>query len=447
MKTLEQQDIKLRALLGGGVQASKNLQSLMEVSQATLSRIIQRNKESILTLGAARSTKYALLHPLREFGAQIPIYQVNETGNVYPLGELYLLASSQYGWREPNQSVDLVDSLPYFLQSMRPEGFMGRAFAHRMADEFGLPRKLQDWNDRHVLTALCLRGEDVSGNLIVGFEAAQRYVRQARSGQERNLRPEERPEAFESYAQAAISGEAWGSSAGGEQPKFTALVEGQRVLVKFASNETQEGQRWCDLLVCEHIADKIITSAGVRAATTEIIQTESWTFLQSARFDRSGMWGRTPLVSLGVVDAEFFGEQDNWISASERLNAEQLISPADAEHLRWLSTFGTFIGNTDQHFGNASLIPGEDWKSFTLSPAYDMGPMFYRPRTGGSLPLDPINPESMDVPNETEDDARQWAVRFWSCIESDGRISESFRTICQDNISALEEMASGPRFI
>jgi hypothetical protein len=68
---------------------------------------------------------------------------------------------------------------------------------------------------------------------------------------------EELPVAYSDLASRAMDGQPVGSSAGGEQPKFTASIERAGeildVLVKVSPPvETIEGRRWADLLVCEH---------------------------------------------------------------------------------------------------------------------------------------------------------------------------------------------------
>jgi len=104
------------------------------------------------------------------------------------------------------------------------------------------------------------------------------------------------------------------------------------------------------------------------------------------------------------------------------------------------------IGNTDQHFGNISLIPaGVRHGRFTLAPAYDMLPMLYRPKEGRST-----KPEF--APRRTPA-AREWssaldaAVRFWDRVASDGRISEEFRSTCSGNIDIVQALRGEPRLI
>ncbi|MBC8019203.1 MAG: HipA domain-containing protein, partial [Verrucomicrobia bacterium] len=94
-------------------------------------------------------------------------------------------------------------------------------------------------------------------------------------------------------------------------------------------------------------------------------------FLEVIRFDRVGRFGQAPMNSLGVVDDEFFGRRDNWIAMADRLTSARMLSTDDAAAIRWFSAFGTLIANTDQHFGNISLIPeNTPQPKFRLAPAY-----------------------------------------------------------------------------
>lgn len=442
MEKLDQQDTRLRQILSAGAQPGSRLQDLLGVSSATLSRIIQRNRDGVLTVGAARASEYALFHPLTGLGASFPVYSVDERGDVSQLGSLYLLAANQYGWQEGKKKPVLLDHVPFLIQNMRPEGFMGRALAHELAQELGLPPKLQDWTDRQVITALAQRGEDFVGNLILGQESMQRYLRLANAENLNAVRNEDRAGVFERIALQAISGELPGTSAGGEQPKFTALVEDQRVIVKFANRRSTEGQRWSDLLVCEHLAARILADHGVMAARTEIVQTDEWTYLQSSRFDRLGLWGRRSLVSLGAVIAEYVGTSQNWVEAAGQLESDRLISEQAADLLRLLAGFGALIGNTDMHLGNVSLFP--EARGFTLAPVYDMTPMHYRPRPGGVLNSGTIDLQTDEILFGRHP-IRDWAIEFWNRARSDSRISDDFRSFSDGNIEKIKLLESRPK--
>ena len=445
MERIEQQDIRLRSHLGTGALASKALQERLSMSQTALSRAVQRNKKDLLIIGAARSTKYALRKNLPGLGYKIPVYKIDQAGDVRPYADLHPLTSRQYGWQLSGKKTQLLDHLPYMIQNARPEGFMGRAFAHNFARELGLSEKIDRWSDEHVIAALAQRGEDFVGNLIVGKESVERYLLQARPENIQATPLDQRQTLFQELAEKAIAGDSPGSSAGGEQPKFTALLEApdgyQRAIVKFASRTTDEGRRWSDLLVCEHLADKILSEAGFSVAQTEIVQTKDWTFLQSYRFDRAGLWGRLPLYSLMAIASEFIGYCETWVDAAEQLHDEQLIAQEDVDSLRWLNSFGTLIGNTDMHLGNISLIPEEI--GFGLAPVYDMTPMYYRPKAGGVLSQEALQAGSLSI-KVNNDSIAPVATRFWEAARGDTRITDQFRLICQKNIATMKALDDGP---
>ncbi|MEQ1560044.1 MAG: hypothetical protein ABL933_14050 [Methyloglobulus sp.] len=87
------------------------------------------------------------------------------------------------------------------------------------------------------------------------------------------------PISFSQHARSALEaarGETPGSSAGGEQPKFTAYAmtpDGDRhVIVKFS--ELEDGsvsERWRDLLLAENLLLETLREGGIPAAKTQII--------------------------------------------------------------------------------------------------------------------------------------------------------------------------------
>jgi hypothetical protein len=95
---------------------------------------------------------------------------------------------------------------------------------------------------------------------------------------------------YSELARATLAGDPPGSSAGGERPKFGALVDGRHLLVKFAARGTGDpvATRWSDLLRLEGLALGVVAARGVPAARTNTIETDSHAFLESERFDRVG---------------------------------------------------------------------------------------------------------------------------------------------------------------
>lgn len=379
-------------------------------------------------------------YDVHENGRRYPVCRVDESGDLRQFGILQPILDGYYFESLIGELSKKNRSLPWFIHDMRPDGFVGRLFARHMQQELGLPERLDDWCDEHLLIALARRGEDCMGNLIVGEESLERYSQSVRENTP-PLADDAREAVYPQMAAAAMEGKTEGSLAGGEQPKFTAVVERNgdavNVLVKFSPKmDTSEGRRWADLLICEHIALETIRAAGFSAAKSSLLIAGGRAFLEVVRFDRVGRIGRIPINSLGVVDDEFFGHRDSWINMADRLESSRMVSFHDAEALRWLSAFGEMIANNDMHFGNVSLVPEDLSKpTFSLAPAYDMLPMLFRPRAG-ELASPQFTPPLVASESRWED-ARQHALKFWDSAARDDRISPEFRNVCARNFCVL----------
>jgi hypothetical protein len=313
---------------------------------------------------------------------------------------------------------------------MSPQGYMGRGFTTRYP-ELDVPRRITDWNDDHRLIALALRGEDCTGNLIMGDESLNRFLAQ-------NPQPAH-PNDYPELARSSMSGQP-GSSAGGEQPKFATYVEGHHVLVKFSGDDqSAAARRWRDLLVCESLALEAVRAAGVPAAAARALDIAGRRFLEVERFDRLGARGRRALLSLGAIDDEYFGHRDTWTKAAQRLLAEQLIAPEDARDMRWLDAFGQLIGNSDRHFGNLSFFMGDDDR-FRLAPVYDMLPMLFAPVEADIIErrFEPSPPtaDNLDVwPH-----AARCAAAYWERLAESNELSAEFRERCLPCREAVQEL-------
>ena len=186
---------------------------------------------------------------------------------------------------------------------------------------------------------------------------------------------------------------------------------------------------------------------GISAAQSCLVEACGRVFLEVVRFDRTGLLGRKPIISLRAIDNEFYGFQDNWINAANRLEADGRLSSSDAGSLRWLSVFGTLIANNDQHFGNVSLVMVDGRRRFERAPAYDVLPMFYRPMDGAAPSRAFTPPAIVPGAHREWDTALHWAEVFWENTSQDNRISEEFRQICVKNIDAVLGLKSGPRMV
>ncbi|MBA4114618.1 MAG: transcriptional regulator [Verminephrobacter sp.] len=427
----------------GGVATSAQLMDALGVSQPTVSRTLAPLVRAgrVRKVGAARSQRYLLPRVVAGVGADIPIMRVDTAGVPAPFGRMVPLPGGAFWVEEEDGVSERHDGLPWFLADMRPQGFMGRNFA-QLHPDLQLPTDPRHWSDDDMLRALALRGEDLPGNLLVGNASLERFhtlgQRLARAAS---------ADDYPALARSALQGQLPGSSAGGEQPKFCCVTQGRSVIVKFSSaGDSPADQRTRDLLLCEHLALRVLAQAGLPAAPTQVFERAGRVFLESERFDRCAPWQDTPvgappgrigMVSLMVYDAQYVGEVDNWAATAERMQARALLTPEDARTLRLLEAYGRLIGNTDRHYGNISLVLVEDdWR---LSPSYDMLPMLYMP-IAGELVAQELGLARMAPTAATLDvwrEARGLARGFWSAAALDDRISGDFRAMAQTHADAL----------
>lgn len=440
---------RLLAFLATGVYSAPEIQHRFRYSQPTFSRLVAQLGNRIVIIGNARARRYTKMRDIRGLGGEFPIFKIDTDGNAHLIGTLCAIAQDHFLWKPQNAREQIFRSLPWFIADLHPDGFVGRAFVRQLHLELGLPPRSADWNEDHVLSALARRGEDTMGNLVIGQESIERYFRMIRE-LPAPIREDAITDVYPRLAQEAVDGQPAGSSAGGEHPKFTTIIERsgvvRNVLVKFSPPvSTAEGRRWADLLICEHHASEIIQHAGISAARSTIIEAGGRVFLEVVRFDRSGLMGRLPIISLRAIDNEFYGFQDNWVNAANRMATDGRLSGQDAGSLRWLSVFGNLIGNNDQHFGNVSLVMADDSRLYKLAPAYDVLPMVYRPLDGAvsSRPLT-VPAAAPGAPNEWGA-ALESASQFWLQTRSDIRISEEFRMICSGNYDIVTKLNTGPR--
>lgn len=447
-------DLEIRILekLATGAKTAKQLVSLLGVSQPSISRAIGRIAGGVLVLGKGRSTRYARPRILRGTTSIFPTFRIDESGNALLIGRLHSLMAGEYWWQseEHSEGSRLFGYLPWFIQDMRPDGFLGRAFAHKEGAALGLPEKLNAWTDDDVLLALSRRGENHIGNLVIGDEAIQRYLMSAQAPSQ-PVADHERADLYPILAEEALRGEPAGSSAGGEQQKFTTFIDDgihqRHVLVKFSSSlHTQEGRRWADLLICEDCAQGVVADTGIAASQSSILRSANRLFLEVVRFDRMGALGRSSLVSLRAIDAEYAGIGDNWARCAVALYDRGVLTKEDARKMRWLQAFGSLIGNTDMHTGNISFVRTEPGR-YVLAPVYDMLPMLYRP-ISGDIPVRTFTPKGpMSETADVWESALHSAMHFWEMCAANEELSEDFRVISKQNIEILHRLKTGPRII
>lgn len=466
---MEEKTRHLIRVLRSGSQTAQDICAWLAVSRSALSRVMETCRNDypgfLCQIGAARATRYAWAMPEAnnpDHPWRIPVYEMGLSGEEQLFGTLTVLHGDEYLFAptgDPDQRFPQgwlrahYEGVPWFLQDARPQGYLGRALAQRLFLEHGnsdlrisdLPEHVHQWSDIQVLQVISEVGNDLPGCFVFGETALNR----ARQQETLVISSSDRSLEYARRVHEMISGH-WipHSSAGGEQPKFTACVRGnsdRQVIVKFSPEDGEEtdrvAQRWRDLLLSEFHALSVLAQHGFPSAMPDLLQgSDSRWFLESPRFDRVGERGRVPAFSLHTVILESMGDLPSWWSSAERLCQNGVIDAESKEQIFLMDAYGHFIGNTDRHPGNLSfMLWQEPSDKFTLAPVYDMLPMQYAPDTQGSMVPSFKEITAYPANHDQIQTARDLALLFWSAITQDLRISPEFREMALSHAEALSE--------
>ena len=425
---------------------------LKGINRSTLMRLLDQLDADVIRRGGSRRTRYALRRSLRGRSESLPLYRIDASGTGHVVGALDLtypegsaLAFNEpFAWpldRQGEMRDGWFEGLPYPLLDMRPQGFLGRNFAHLHGQSLEVTENLNDWTDDDVAYVLATLGHDQSGDLILGERAYQRHLDARRDWESRVIAASQIAAAYPNQAELALAQGVAGSSAAGEFPKFTAMreLDGEPVslIVKFSgADDSAAVRRWADLLVCEHLAlETLSAELGIATARSTIHRYAGRTFLEVVRFDRCGPHGRLPVCTLSSLNGALLGKAGaSWPALAEALRRNGWLPIEQVGHVALIWWFGRLIANTDMHEGNLSFLPG-----LSLAPVYDMLPMRYAPHRGGEVPPQPYEP-ALPLPTE----AFKWhraamaAIVYWNRCAADARISDGFRAICAENAVTLK---------
>lgn len=420
----------IRLLLAQGPVASRQLVEKTGISQPTVSRALAALGDEVVRIGSGSSIRYALRDTSRGF-ASAPIFRVSDEGVIRALGTLVPVRPDGFVMVQADGVTLHSGGLPWWLFDMRPQGYLGRAWASAHAAALGLPGNPEHWGDIEVIRALLAHGHDAIGNLLVGDLARDRFIAMPAP------LPVDRARDHPALARAAGSGEVPGSSAGGEQPKFCAYTARGHVLVKFSvPDDNPVSERWRDLLLAEHLALSVL---GVE---TEVFDFGGQRFLEVPRFDRVGQLGRVGVFSLRALDAQFVGEVSApWPSLVSRLVADGHVQADAIAGSARLWAFGTLIGNTDMHAGNLSFV-SRHGRPYQLAPAYDVLPMGFAPRSGGAF-VDTLPPASLSasVGGDAWREALHLAEMFFAMVSDCDGFSGRFSPCIEAIRRHLDEAA------
>ena len=352
-------------------------------------------------------------------------------------------------WLEPAHPDGFFTGLPFFLEELRPQGFLGRLTARALAESGAYSMDPREWSQDDVLAFLLNEGVDLPGDIVIGERMLERAQRRQLAAAQHVLALAARNDIYPEMAERATKGEAPASSAGGEHPKFMAHVNGpegiRSVLVKFtAPTSTPGAERWADLLLSEWHALETLRAENISAAAAEIIDAGGRRFLEVERFDRVGPHGRRGVISLLSIEAALLGPSaQDWIGAAIAMEAMHIMDTEQAAQLRRLAFFGELIGNSDMHLGNMAYWFG-DQVPFNLAPVYDMLPMLFAPsapgRTGRACLQSP--PALARIAGRLDPEPAAGHSSFWRRIGSDQRVSRDFARLaseCHDTVSRLRD--------
>lgn len=402
--------------------SSTELASFCDCDRSTVTRQLKLLETKLVATGRARSTRYYLR---RGYDSDTALYRVSEAGHAEHFGTMVAVMPNGYVVKTSGD-VDYVyyDDLPWWLQDLRPQGFLGRNLAKALFKRgIVVTDDIDYWKDQDIFQALVHAKGDSPGNLLIGQLSYQEWL------QHEPVALSE--DDFNRLAADAMAGEVVGSSAGGEQPKFCAYVDGKHRLVKFTEPVVNaNSQRWADLLLAEYLALKTLAGSGITATNSTIIRREQRTFLSCERFDRIGVLGRKGLVSLRMVDMQFVGKPAEWPVIAQYLLQDKRISAADAEAITVIWCFGRLIANTDMHTGNLSFYLSKDM-SLSLAPVYDMLPMAFAPLRSGAMASTYTLSVTAEAQGKHWRQAYAMAEQFWGALANHADISSEFRGIVQ----------------
>ena len=431
---------ELQRLLARGPSKASDVYERLHISQSSFSRISARFPKDIMMVGRASKTTYALKRNIPDVGDSLVIHAIDGNGKAFQFGRLRAIYPNGF-WFEPTSAGDnsgrFFEDLPYFIDDLRPNGFLGRLIP-KTHSELGLPNNIRDWSANDTLRYLTRYGYDLIGDLVLGDAAFDLYLKKC-LGEPNYVKREEREIEYPKLAASILQFGDPGSSAGGEQPKFPAVVgpEMKPVLVKFSPKvESDIGQRRADLLICEHISLEILKRYDRSTTISAIVRGNDQVFLETERFDRVGQRGRKGLISLGAFSAEFVGKMGGWTEVSKELLAERRISKETFETVRWREMFGQLIANTDMHLANISFYFCAE-KILGLAPAYDMLPMLYAPQD--EQLVERVFTPPMPKPSELDIWSDVWTAGkdFWAEVSTNPAISDGFRKIAQTNLEKV----------
>lgn len=432
-----------------GPVSATELAALLGVDRVTVGRVLRGFGEELVSLGATRSTRYLLRRQVRHLGCRWALYRIDGSGRAkqWAVLESFHSAGWRVDWADDAPAWEsrftdrngLWSGLPFFIQDVRPQGFLGRIIARQHEHTLALPANPKHWDDDDALAYLSAAGDDIPGDLVIGEKCLRKALADIldETG-DAAVAIADREASYLRLAEGIARSQP-GSSAGGEQPKFlTTLLDAdnarRKVLVKFSPPENEgAGRRWADLLRCESHAHEVLAASGHSQEGTRLVVGGERLFLEVPRFDRPGEFGRRGVVTLESLAASAIGHLPaDWTAAAARLLELGFVHKDDVREIMVRQAFGDLIGNTDMHLGNLAFFMDDDLP-FRLAPSYDMLPMMWAPGPQGELVERPFRPPP-PLPEEIGiwEEATGLALDFWHRVKSETALSPELQCAAQE---------------
>ncbi|MDQ6955617.1 MAG: hypothetical protein Q9M21_00325, partial [Mariprofundaceae bacterium] len=167
--------------------SSKQLQDKTGLSQTVVARQIRELGERIIKISNGRPPIYALTQNAFGSDDNLLLCIVDAYGHNTAIANLRPLAHGGFFVQERVGLPSLLlgeagngvyEDLPYFIDDLRPQGFLGRQIASELSkqsDDF--PSNPERWNANHIGRYLISNGDDLPGNLKFGQQAYNRIRR------------------------------------------------------------------------------------------------------------------------------------------------------------------------------------------------------------------------------------------------------------------------------
>ena len=109
-------------------QSAREACAFLGVSQPVFSRLVASLGTQVLTLGKARRTRYAARREIPGVGDRCVLYEIDAAGSSRRAATLHAVGAGGFVVESEVAEIQSAhfQDLPYFLDGMRPAGFLGR---------------------------------------------------------------------------------------------------------------------------------------------------------------------------------------------------------------------------------------------------------------------------------------------------------------------------------